>query len=369
MLGRMSSLFEELTGEAADHAAGPPGRRRKRRRGLRILLALLLLVLATGAAGFSYYNWCRGGGGAQQAVTLEIPNGASGSEVVSMLHDKGVIRCGLVSRIVLRSKHETIQAGTYHLTTNMSLGDALDSLAKGPQAPPSIRFTIPPGWRITQIAERAQRLLGIPAKEFDDAAFGGGFALPPYLPKGTRSIEGFLLPNTYQFPEHGNTASSAISRLLGQFTPQAGDLPWGNASKLGQSDYQIVTIASMIEKETGYGPDRGKIAAVIDNRLRIGMALGIDATLLYDDPTPGDNTLSNSDLHTDGPYNTRLRTGLPPTPIASPSVASIAAALQPAHVNYLYYVKETSACGTPGHSAFTSSYAEFLRLKARCLGG
>ena len=126
--------------------------------------------------------------------------------------------------------------------------------------------------------------------------------------------------------------------------------------------------AGVQRKETGYAPDRAKVSAVIYNRLKIGIALQIDATLLYDDPTPGDNNLSSSDLQSNSPYNTRVHTGLPPTPIASPSIASLRAALEPANVNYLYYVKETASCGTPGHSAFTASYSEFLRLKAQCLG-
>ena len=358
----MSSLFDQLEGDTTDRTP----RRPKRRRWLLLLLVLLLLVAAVAVAGFTYYNWCQGGsGGGGKPVTVEVPHGATGGDVISLLHDRDVIRCGgIAPRIALRAKHETFQAGTYHLTTNLGLNGALAALAKGPAAPPSIRFTIPPGWRVTQIAARAERLLGIPAKEFEAEAFGGTQSLPPYLPAGTKSVEGFLLPNTYQFPEHGNTASSVITRLLQQFGPQAGDLPWGNAKKLGVTPYEIVTIASMIEKETGYAPDRAKVSAVIYNRLKIGIALQIDATLLYDDPTPGDNSLSSSDLLSNSPYNTRIHKGLPPTPIASPSLAAIRAALQPANVNFLYYVK----CGTKGHSAFTASYQAFLRLKAHCLG-
>jgi UPF0755 protein len=359
----MSSLFDQL--ETGTPTGGPPGRRRKRRRGLILVLVLLLLVVSVGVAAFTYYRWCQGGSGSGRDVTVVVPRGASGTEVVSMLHDKAVIRCGgLVSRIALRSKKQSFQAGSYWLTTNMGFDAALAALAKGPAAAPAVRFTIPPGWRVTQIAARAEQLLDVPRQEFEDAAFGGTYSLPPYLPKGSPSVEGFLLPNTYQFPKHKNTADSVITYLLDQFRSQAGGLPWKNAKKLGVNDYEIVTIASMIERETGYPPDRAKVAAVIYNRLKMGMALQIDATLLYDDPTPGDNSLSNSDLESNSPYNTRNRPGLPPTPIASPSLASLRAALQPADVNYLYYVK----CGSKGRSAFTASYQEFLHLKAQCLG-
>ena len=361
----MSSLFEQLETDTAHPGTGPAKRKRKHRRGLALVLVLLVLATTLVVAGFTYYRWCQGGSGSGKPVTIVVPKGASGTDVVTLLHTRDVIRCGgLVSRIELRSQNQSFQAGTYKLSTNMRFQDALAALAKGPAAAPAVRFTIPPGWTVTQIAARAERQLGIPRKAFEHAAFGGTYSLPPYLPKGSASVEGFLLPNTYQFPQHGNTEHSVITYLLNQFRSQAGGLPWGNAKRFDVSDYEIVTIASMIEKETGYPPDRAKVAAVIYNRLKLGMPLQIDATLLYDDPTPGDNSLSSSDLESNSPYNTRNRTGLPPTPIANPSLASIRAALEPADTNDLYYVK----CGSKGRSAFTDSYSQFLRLKARCLG-
>jgi UPF0755 protein len=119
----------------------------------------------------------------------------------------------------------------------------------------------------------------------------------------------------------------------------------------------------MIEEEAKVPEDRTKISAVIYNRLKMGMSLGIDATLQYVDPDPS-NGLTDSDLHIDSPYNTRDNPGLPPTPIASPGRASLLAALNPAPVDDLYYV----LCGEDGHHEFTSSYDEFLQLKSRCLG-
>jgi UPF0755 protein len=124
-----------------------------------------------------------------------------------------------------------------------------------------------------------------------------------------------------------------------------------------------VTVASMIEKEARIERDRPLIAAVIYNRLRDGMPLGIDATVQYIDPDPS-NGLTASDFEIDSPYNTRIHTGLPPTPIASPGLASLSAALEPAHVDYLYYV----LCGHDGHHRFSRTYQRFLRDKAECLG-
>src|SRR5438094_127040 len=197
----MSSLFDQ----DEDAAPVPAGRsRRRRRRGIAIMLVLLLIVLGAVAAGFSYYRWCEGSSGAKRPVTLTVPRGSSGGDVVALLHDGGVVRCGLVSRIVLRTKGDTFQAGTYHLTTNMRLDDAFDTLAKGPAAPPSIRLTIPPGWRLTQIAARVAATMHLPAAGFLAATNGAGHLLPPYLPAGTKSLEGYLFPNTYRFPVHGN---------------------------------------------------------------------------------------------------------------------------------------------------------------------
>jgi UPF0755 protein len=347
----------------AGQPTGPNGKhRRGKRRGLRLFLVLVLLLLAVGTAGFTYYRWCQGSSGEKAPVTLTIPRGASGSDVVSMLHDRSVIRCGFVSRLVLKRREGTIQAGTYNVTTNMTLDEALDTLERGPVAPPSVRLTIPEGWRLTQIAARVQDVLHVPADQFLQLANSGQYSLPPYLPVGTKSLEGFLFPNTYRFPVHA-IAGDVIRRLLDEFKDVARSLPWAKADRLGVSDYEVVTIASMIEREARVEGDRGKIAAVIYNRLKLGMALGIDATLQYVDPDPSDG-LTDSDLAIDSPYNTRLHTGLPPTAIASPGRASLRAALEPANVDYLYYV----LCGADGHHAFTRTYDEFLRLKAQCLG-
>jgi UPF0755 protein len=358
MLGR---VFDEWQNGGSSDQGRPD---RPRRRGLKIFVALMLFAAAIGATGVTYYRWCQAKpDGPQLALSLAVPRGSSGSEVVSMLHDRGVIRCGLVSRLEVKRRHETFEAGTYRLSTNMALDDALDVMERGPAAPPSVRLTIPEGWRLTQMAARVQEELGIPSTEFLDAATSRSYSLRPYLPPGTPTVEGFLFPNTYRFIKRIATASSVIHELLQEFATEVGSLPWVNARRLGVSDYQVVTIASMIEREARVPRDRAKIAAVIYNRLKIGMSLGIDATIQYIDPNPSDG-LTDSDLHIDSPYNTRLHAGLPPTPIASPGLASLRAALDPAHVGYLYYV----LCGADGHHAFANTNAEFLQLKARCLG-
>jgi UPF0755 protein len=260
---------------------------------------------------------------------------------------------------------DAIRAGSYDLTTGMTLDAALRVLTTAPKAVPTVEITIPEGYRLTQIAARAQQDLGVSGKQLLGLAQSGKYSLPPYLPSGTRSAEGFLFPATYQFVKKGLTPDAVITKLLDQFGTEAEALHLKEgAARLGLTPYQVVIVASMIEKEAKLEKDRPLIAEVIYNRLAKGMTLGIDATLLYDDPTPGDNSLSSSDLKSRSPYNTRVHAGLPPTPIASPGTASLQAALHPASGDLLYYV----LCGADGHHKFSKDFATFQHDVATCLG-
>lgn len=344
----------------------PPGRHRPHRRwGVWLGLAFLLIAGSTVALGAGYYAWCGRASGPKTPVSFTVHEGASGGQVVDALHDKGVIRCALVSRWLLRKtgKQDRIRAGTYRLTTNMTPEAAFEVLTTPPPEIPTVRLTIPEGYRLTQIAARVHEVLGIPDRRFLKATEGSHWSLPPYLPRDAASLEGFLFPNTYEFARKGTTADEVIRRLLDDFRTEASSLPWGHAETLGVSDYEVVVIASMIEKEARLEKDRPLISAVIYNRLANGMSLGIDATLQYVDPDPS-NGLTESDLHIQSPYNTRLSPGLPPTPIASPGMASLQAALDPAHVDYLYYV----LCGADGHHVFSDTLAQHEANVARCLG-
>jgi UPF0755 protein len=354
---------EQVQARRSDRHDDPDGRPR---RGLLLvtLVAFLLIVGGVVAAG-GYYSHCKGASGPRDPVAYTVKPGTSGEEVVWQLHDLGVIRCaGIVGRIMLRStgNADQIRAGSYALTTNMTLDAAIAVLSTPPPAVPTVRLTIPEGYRLTQIAERVHEALGIAADRFLALAQAKTLSLDPYLPSD-RGTEGFLFPETYRFAKTGTTASDVIQRLLAQFDTEAMTLDWANAKGLGVSDYQVVVIASMIEREARVPSDRAKIAAVIYNRLADVMPLGIDATIGYIDPDPS-NGLTVSDFAIDSPYNTRLYAGLPPTPIASPGMASLRAALAPADVPFLYYV----LCGADGHHKFSVSYDQFLRDKASCLG-
>jgi UPF0755 protein len=334
---------------------------RDRRRGGVILLIVILLLVGSVIAAGGWWTWATGASGPNEKIVVVIPPGSTGSEVADILKNAGVIRSTLAFKVMSRFRGFSagFEAGTYtNLTTNMSISAALTALKKGPLPQKTLSAVFPEGLTVAQMADRVQDQLGIPKKAFIAAANSGKFSLPPYLPEGTSSLEGFLFPKTYEFAS-GVKADDVIQKLLDQFGTEVEGLPWNGYRKLGlKSKYDVVIVASMIEREAKFDEDRARIARVIYNRLNKPMRLEIDATVQYalDKYEP----LTLDDLKVDSPYNTYLIDGLPPTPIASPGLASLAAALSPADGNWLYYL----VCDADGHHAFTNSYAEFLRLKA-----
>jgi UPF0755 protein len=343
-----------------------PTRHRARRGanwGLRIGLAVVLLMVGLAFAGLRYYDWCQEASGPRTPLAFEVAEGASGSAIVDALHEQGVVRCGTVTKWLLsRSGLEgELRAGSFELATNMTPDEAFEILTTPPEPVPTVRLTVPEGYRVTQTAERVQEILSIPATKFLNAAGRDDWSLPPYLPPDAITLEGYLFPETYQFIQAKTKAEDVIQRMLDQFALESETLPWANAEELGLSPYEVVIVASMIEEEAKLEQERALIAGVIYNRLREGMVLGIDATLLYDDPTP-DGQLSFSDLEFDSPYNTRINAGLPPTPIASPGRASLEAALSPANTEFFYYV----LCGADGHHEFGVTLADHESNRVKC---
>jgi UPF0755 protein len=173
---------------------------------------------------------------------------------------------------------------------------------------------------------------------------------------GGESLEGFLFPATYEFTKL-TTSARLVRDQLEYFREQWGrvDTRYARSKKL--TPYDVLIIASMIEKETVAPAERRLVAAVVYNRLRAGMPLGIDATIRYGRNVPGTEPLKRSDIETDHPYNSRKRLGLPPTPIANPGLASLRAAADPARVEYLYFVRKPDKV----HHYFTASESEFCQ--------
>jgi uncharacterized YceG family protein len=227
-------------------------------------------------------------------------------------------------------------------------------------APPVVKVLVSEGKTRAQIAQVA-KAAGLKGS-YRDAAKSSSLLNPRHYgaPKGTPDLEGFLFPATYELAR-GSQAGELVHEQLIAFQEDFRSEYFRRAKALHVSAYQLLIVASMVEREAQIPGDRSKIAAVIYNRLADGMPLGIDASIYYaveeqlHVPTYT-HELTVSQLHIDSPYNTRTHTGLPPTPISNPGVASIKAAAHPAHVSYLYYVAAADGCG---EQVFSDSQAEF----------
>jgi len=236
-----------------------------------------------------------------------------------------------------------------------------------PEALKQLKVIFPEGFSIKEMAERvaAVRQIAIERRGVTPVLTKTGYlravnAAKPPAPfrkdvKGN-AMEGFLFPALYEFTQK-STASELVAQQLRAFRGRFARVSLAYARSKNLTPYDILVIASMIEKETAVPSERRLVAAVIYNRLHQRMPLGIDATIRYGLNIPGTQSLTKAALATDSPYNTRKHTGLPPTPIANPGLASIQAAAHPAKVDYLYYVRKPHS---KSHF-FTSSESEFLR--------
>jgi uncharacterized YceG family protein len=230
-----------------------------------------------------------------------------------------------------------------------------------------LRIIFPEGFTRTEMAERvaAVREIAIERRGVTPRltrssylAATGVAKPPPQFRADWRDgvIEGFLFPATYEFTRL-TPSRRLVADQLAAFRRQWARVDLRYARSKNLTPYDVLIIASMIEEETAVPSERRLVAAVIYNRLRNRMPLGIDATIRYGLGIPGTESLTKEALATDGPYNTRLRTGLPPTPITNPGLASMRAAARPAAVDYLYYVRKPDSLA----HFFTASESEFLR--------
>jgi UPF0755 protein len=348
--------------------AGKPPRRRgvpRSRRGATRIIPLLFLVLLLVVAYFAYRVFQPGHdeGDASKPVVVTIASGASAGEIADELKDQGVIDSTFFFNLRSRldGRRADLKAGRFTLKRDMSYAAALDALTKNPASAPIVTVTLPEGRSIGEAASLV-RQSGV-SGSYTKAATKNPRSTKGFknydVPKGTRSLEGFLFPATYELKRGASTATASklVAQQLAAFKRTFDPLDRRAAHRKNLTDYDVLIIASMIEREAQVAKDRRLISAVIYNRLQKHIPLGIDATLRYrlDNWT---RPLKQSELETDSAFNTRLHQGLPPTPIGSPGLASIKAALRPADVKYLYYV--VKPCGDGTH-AFSSTDAQFQK--------
>lgn len=306
---------------------------RSNRRGLRwvvysVGMLVIVALVAAGLLGLWYIRKVNPTGNPGAAVTFTVNKGDDVDAVAERLAEKGLISdVGLFKFYVDRHGGLTLTEGYYRIRPNDHMGNVMRVLS----TPPSATFTkvtFPEGYTIARMARRLHEKLPVLAeKSFDDAARSGAIR-SKYMPAEVTSLEGMLFPDTYQV-SNSETVTNVMRRMVRQFDRVADQERIDEKAKqLFASPYQVIIVASMIEREAKSDADRPLIARVIYNRLSLGMPLGIDATSLYDQP-PG-TKITAALLASDSPYNTRLRPGLPPTPIANPGQASLRAALNPA---------------------------------------
>jgi UPF0755 protein len=292
--------------------------------------------------------------------------------VARTLESKGLIRSATMFKALTRlGGGWNVKAGTYALSPSMSTRDILRELRSG-EVVPTVRVTFPEGFTLKQVAYRAARLPGVRADTFDRLAStrGASFNAPFPLPA---SLEGYLFPDTYDFAPDA-APEKVIQTMLDTFNakvrePLAPDL--AAAKQRGYDLGEIVTLASLIEREARIKKDQPLIAAVLYNRLRIGMPLQVDATIQY--IIGHKDRVLYRDLDVDSPYNTYKHAGLPPGPICSPGVDAIRAALHPADAPYLYYTANADGSHTftttlEKHVEATTQARAAMRRKERSGG-
>jgi UPF0755 protein len=289
------------------------------------------------------------------AVAVTVPRGAGVGEIGELLEKEDVISSAFFFRLraTVSGKSGDFKAGRFEMRRDMGYGAAMDLLAT-PPASETVSITVPEGLSRSEtadvvgdslsgdyeVASRRSRVL-------DPADYGG---------RSANSLEGFLFPATYEL-KPGRPVRELVDRQLVAFERQLQNVDMTFAKRKNLTVYDVLTIASMVEREAQVARERKLVASVIYNRLEQGIPLGIDATIRFATGNWSE-PLKQSELAIDSGYNTRLNQGLPPGPIGNPGLASIQAAAHPAATDYLYYVVKPGACGE--HS-FSASDAEFQR--------
>ncbi len=328
---------------------------------LFISLVLIVILAITALAVLSSYLASTNSpvnAANSEVINVEIPKGSSTKKIASILLEnqltKSVSAFKLQSRI--KGYDGTYKSGFYRLSQSMSMEEIMIALQKGTAV--TVRFTIPEGFDLKKITERlASENLINPEKfslQVEQGVFDYKFLKD--APAGKERLEGYLYPDTYEvFPD--SSEEQIINKMLLRFNQVFTDAYYARAKELGMSVGEVMTLASIIEREAIIPEDRAIISSVFHNRLKIKMPLQSCATVQF---ILGDQKakLTNKDIAIDSPYNTYIINGLPPGPICSPGVASIEAALYPEDTNYLYFLAKGD-----GSSVFSVTYEDFLKNK------
>jgi len=319
-------------------------------------LFLVLLLAAAAAAGYLWYCIEKPYGTyTAEGVFVDIPHGASSRSVARLLEREGVIRNSMAFELYARRHPKrTLQAGEYFFNHPLTGKDVFWTIADGNvyERP----FTVREGETMFDIARNLQEQKFLTADEFVTAAKNPEIIHD--LAPEAKTLEGFLFPATYHLPRHV-AANELAAEMVQKFREEWKGIAQPAAGQTGAASghplISIVTLASLVERETPKPEERLLVAGVFENRLKKGMPLQCDPTVIYALEQDGlyKGTLSGKDLHFDSPYNTYMHGGLPPGPIGNPGAVSLRAALSPAETNFLYFVANTQG----GHF-FSATLAE-----------
>lgn len=330
-----------------------------------IIFAIVLAIIVIGGlgwGGYTLFTSCSSSVptaaetlAAGESATVIIPEGSGAKAISELLLDNRVIgdATEFVNQVTANGQESALKPGTYTFTGPLALDDVIDTLVAGPSAE---SFTVPEGFTVSQTADRvAEAYPGtITAEDFlacvnDASAYAADY---PFVADAyNNTLEGFLFPKTYPLID-GATADSVVRQMLDQYKSEIAGIDFSAAEARGLTEYQVLIVASLIEREASLDDERPLVSSVIYNRLSSDMLLQIDATIAY---AAGTTEITQEDLDTDGPFNTYLNKGLPPGPICSPGLASLEAAAAPADTSYLYYV--VTGEGDGSHN-FSETYEE-----------
>lgn len=338
--------------------------RRRGRAGIWIILVVLIVI----AAGIGYgWNAMQPTAASDQVVPYTLKQGTSTATVADELAQNGLIKNALAFKVYLKMKSEgsEFKAGDYEFTPGLTYDQIITKLDNAEVVvPKTMKFTIPEGYTVTQIADKLSEAGYVDRDAFmklvDDPS-SLKLAQELKVPTGDgilHPLEGYLFPATYDLPIESTESDIIANMLLATRTKlRSIDNLDAQLKERNLTVHQLLTEASLVEREVVVPEERAQVAGVIDNRLKQKMKLQIDATVQYALGKQKERLLY-SDLKIDSPYNTYLHEGLPPGPIANPGLDAIKAALAPEASEYLYYV--TKKDGTGGH-LFAKTYQEHLK--------
>ena len=320
-----------------------------------IIISIILLIVLAGAGLTAVTHYIYNAPSVNEDITLEINKGEGLRAISRKLERNGVVSSQnlFILYVMYQGLQDSLKAGEYEFESGSTMSQVADKIARGDVV--VYKITVPEGLTVNQIAELLQE------KGFSDKDDFIGLTRDKELQSrllgdGTASFEGYLFPDTYTYIK-GATALELIEMMVKRFNTVYGSLTPERANN-NLTDSEIIILASIIEKETGAPEERMLVSAVFHNRLRKGMKLDSDPTVIYGLGEGFEGSLRRSDLERKTDYNTYMIKGLPPGPISNPGKASISAALDPAEVDFLYFVSKGDGSGT---HKFSSNYKDHKR--------